>query len=111
MQGAIFFAQIRIGGLLSRKCSIWCRKLLFLFNSTCARRLLASRWCWHGGSEPVWLRQAAFCDAPARAGSAVTAPVTPSTESWLRSEPRLSLARVRQDGTAVGFGPVEVMAQ
>lgn len=32
MRGAIFFVQIRIGGLLSRKCSIWCRKLLFLFE-------------------------------------------------------------------------------
>lgn len=57
MQGAIFFAQIRIGGLLSRKCSMWCRKLLFLFNSTCARWLLSSRWRWHGGSEPTWLWQ------------------------------------------------------
>lgn len=53
MQGAIFFAQIRTGRLLSRKCSIWCRKLLFIFNSTCARQLLASRWRWHGSSEPA----------------------------------------------------------
>lgn len=105
MQGAIFFAQIRIGVLLSRKSSIWCRKLLFFFNSTCARRLLASRRRWHGGSEPAQLWRAAFRDAPAWTGSAVTTPVTPSVESWLHLELRLSPARGWQGRMAVGFGP------
>lgn len=110
MQGAIFFVQIRIGVLLSRKCSIWCRKLLFFFNSTCAHRLLASRRRWHGGSEPAQLWRAAFCGTPAWTGSAVTTPVTPSVESWLHLELRLSLACGWQDGTAAGFGPGEGMA-
>lgn len=52
--GQSSLSRLGLGGmLLSRKCSIWCRKLLFLFNSTCARRLLASRRCWHSSLEPA----------------------------------------------------------